>query len=81
MLAGMTSEQFSEWQVFATHFHALPDGPREAALITSTMVNLRSKSKTTVDDFIPVTPLPKPPQSAEVGIRKLRAIAAARSNL
>ncbi len=78
MLASITSEQLSEWQVFTTHFHAFPDNPREAALVTSSLFNVMSaKAKATVEDFNPIVPMPRAPQSPEAGMRALRAISMA----
>jgi hypothetical protein len=76
MLASMTSEQLSEWQVFTSRFHALPDPPREAGVIASQMTRLWSGAKTDPEDFVPIKPMPKPVQSAEEGLAALRALGA-----
>jgi hypothetical protein len=72
----MTSEQLSEWQVFTSRFHALPDPPLEAGVIASQMTRLWSGAKTDPEDFVPIKPMPKPVQSAEEGLAALRALGA-----
>lgn len=65
MLAELTSEQLSEWQVYTSYFDPLPDTPRESAHVVSTLVNLLStKGKTTLDDFLPIAKPPRPRQSS-----------------
>lgn len=78
MLGEISSEQLSEWQVFATHFHALPDGPREAGLIVSSMSRIWSGTRSEPEDFTPIRPLPRPEQSADEGIAALLARGAKR---